>query len=115
MWVIGYDTLYAIQDIEDDALAGIKSSARALGDKARLGVGTCYALALLGWGAAIWAVRPQPLALLALLPAALHLGRQVARVEPADGAKALALFRSNRFTGLLLFAGFLVIGLSSAT
>jgi 4-hydroxybenzoate polyprenyltransferase len=109
MWVIGYDTLYAIQDIEDDALAGIKSSARALGDKARLGVGTCYALALLGWGAAIWAVRPQPLALLALLPAALHLGRQVARVEPADGAKALALFRSNRFTGLLL------IGLSSAT
>jgi 4-hydroxybenzoate polyprenyltransferase len=115
MWVIGYDTLYAIQDIEDDALAGIKSSARALGDQARLGVGICYALALLGWGAAIWAVRPQPLALLALLPAALHLGRQVARVDPADGAKALALFRSNRFTGLLLFAGFLVIGLSSAT
>jgi 4-hydroxybenzoate polyprenyltransferase len=115
MWVIGYDTLYAVQDIEDDALAGIKSSARALGDQARLGVGICYALALLGWGAAIWAIRPQSLALLALLPAALHLARQVARVDPADGAKALALFRSNRFTGLLLFAGFLVIGLSPAT
>jgi len=113
-WVIGYDTLYAIQDIEDDALVGVKSSARALGDRAQLGVGIFYALALVGWGAAIWAVRPQPLALLALLPAALHLGRQVVRADPADGTLALALFRSNRFTGLLLFAGFVVIGLSSA-
>ena len=113
-WVIGYDTLYAIQDIEDDALVGVKSSARALGANARLGVGVCYFLALAGWGAAVWAVRPQALALLALLPAALHLGRQVARVDPADGALALELFRSNRFTGLLLFAGFAVIGLSSA-
>ena len=113
-WVIGYDTLYAIQDIEDDALVGVKSSARALGDKARLGVGVCYALALAGWAAAIWAVRPQPLALLALAPAALHLARQVARADPADGTLALELFRSNRFAGLLLFAGFLVIGLSSA-
>ena len=113
-WVIGYDTLYAIQDIEDDALVGVKSSARALGGNARLGVGVCYALAVVGWGAAIWAVRPQPLALLALLPAAFHLARQVGRIDPADGAQALALFRSNRFVGLLLFAGFLVIGLSSA-
>ena len=103
-WVIGYDTLYAIQDIEDDALVGVRSSARALGYRARLGVSICYALALLGWGAAIWAVRPQPLALLALLPAAVHLARQAARTDPANGAAALALFRSNRFTGLLLFA-----------
>jgi len=113
-WVIGYDTLYAIQDIEDDALVGVKSSARALGNRAPLGIGICYALALVGWSAAIWTVRPQPLALLALLPAALHLGRQVVRADPADGTLALALFRSNRLTGLLLFAGFLVIGLSSA-
>ena len=113
-WVIGYDTLYAIQDIEDDALVGVKSSARALGARAKLGIGICYALALIGWGAAIWAVRPQPLALLALLPAALHLAGQVARTDPADGALALRLFRSNRFTGLLLFAGFLVVGLASA-
>ena len=112
-WVIGYDTLYAIQDIEDDALVGVKSSARAMGDRARLGVGVCYALALVGWGAAIWLVRPDPLALLALLPAALHLVRQVAKTDPADGSGALALFRSNRFTGLLLFLGFLAVGLSS--
>jgi len=112
-WVIGYDTLYAIQDIEDDELVGVKSSARALGDRAKLGVGICYGLALTGWAAAIWLVRPDPLALLALLPAAAHLARQVAKTDPADGAGALALFRSNRFTGLLLFLGFLAVGLSS--
>ncbi len=96
--MIGYDTLYAIQDIEDDELVGVKSSARAMGDRAQLGVGICYVLALAGWSAAIWSVRPDWLALLALLPAAIHLARQVARTEPRDGAGALALFRSNRFT-----------------
>jgi 4-hydroxybenzoate polyprenyltransferase len=112
-WVMGYDTLYAIQDIEDDELVGVKSSARAMSDKARLGVGTCYALAIAGWSAAIWNVRPDWLAIVALLPASIHLAQQVARIEPRDGARALALFRSNRFTGLLLFLGFLVVGLSS--
>ena len=112
-WVIGYDTLYAIQDIEDDELVGVKSSARALGDNAKLGVGICYALALIGWGVAIWFVRPDWIALLALVPAAIHLAQQVARADPKDGLLALALFRSNRFTGLLLFFGFLVVGLSS--
>ena len=112
-WVIGYDTLYAIQDIEDDELVGVKSSARALGDRAQFGVGISYALALVGWAAAIWSVRPDWVALLALLPAALHLGQQVANADPNDGAGALRLFRSNRFTGLLLFLGLLAVGLSS--
>jgi 4-hydroxybenzoate polyprenyltransferase len=112
-WVVGYDTLYAIQDIEDDALVGVKSSARAMGDRAKLGVGICYSLALLGWAAAIWTVRPDAVALLALLPAALHLARQVSKADPKDGPGALALFRSNRLTGLLLFLGFLAVGLSS--
>jgi len=113
-WVIGYDTLYAIQDIEDDALVGVKSSARALGGRAQLGIGISYAAALIGWAAAIWQVRPDWIALLALLPATMHLAGQVARTDPKDGAGALALFRSNRVTGLLLFLGFLVVGLSSA-
>ena len=113
-WVIGYDTLYAIQDIEDDALVGVKSSARALGKHLRSGVAISYALAVLGWAIAVWLVRPQPLALLALLPAALHLARQVVRLDPTNGEGALALFRSNRFAGFVILAGLLVIGLSSA-
>jgi len=113
-WVIGYDTLYAIQDIEGDALVGVKSSARALGDRAQLGVGICYALALVGWSAAIWSVRPDPVALLALFPASFHFGWQVAKADPNNGAGALALFRSNRFTGLLVFLAMLVVGLTAS-
>jgi len=111
-WVVGYDTLYAIQDIEDDALVGVKSSARRLGDKAPIGVAILYALALLLWGAAIWTVRPDWLALLALAPAALHLTNQALRADPADGALALDLFRSNRSCGLLVCLAMLVVGLA---
>ena len=111
-WVIGYDTLYAIQDVEDDALAGVKSSARRLGDNAPLGIAIFYALALVGWAAAIWAVKPDWLALVALAPAAIHLAGQALRADPKDGEGALALFRSNRWCGLLVFAAMLVVGLS---
>jgi 4-hydroxybenzoate polyprenyltransferase len=112
-WVVGYDTLYAIQDIEDDALVGVKSSARRLGDRAPLGIGLFYALALLLWGGAIWTVRPDWLALLTLLPAAIHLADQALRADPADGALALKLFRSNRSCGLLLFLVMLVVCFSA--
>ena len=113
-WVIGYDSLYAIQDIEDDALVGVKSSARRMGENVRLGVGVFYGLACIGWGAAIWQVRPDPLALAALIPAAFHLASQAWRADPADGAGALALFRSNRWCGAVVFAAMLVVGLSAA-
>ena len=112
-WVVGYDTLYAIQDVEDDALVGVKSSARRLGDRAPLGVALFYLLALVLWSAAIWTVRPEWLALLALLPAALHLANQALRADPADGALALQLFRSNRSCGLLVGLAMLVVGLSA--
>jgi 4-hydroxybenzoate polyprenyltransferase len=112
-WVVGYDTLYAIQDIEDDALVGVKSSARRLGESAALGVGIFYALAVLLWGAAIWSVRPDWLALATMIPAVLHLANQALRADPSDGALALALFRSNRTCGLLVFLAMLVVGLSS--
>jgi len=112
-WVIGYDTLYAIQDIEDDALAGVKSSARRMGDRAPLGVGMFYALALLLWAAAVWTVRPDWLAVLALAPAALHLANQALRAETGDSELALRLFRSNRACGFLVFLAMLVVGLST--
>ena len=112
-WVIGYDTLYAIQDVEDDALVGVKSSARRLGDQAPLGIAIFYALAVILWGTAIWSVRPDWLALVALLPAAIHLANQALRADPKDGQGALKLFRSNRICGLLVFLGLLAVGLSS--
>jgi 4-hydroxybenzoate polyprenyltransferase len=112
-WVIGYDTLYAIQDIEDDALVGVKSSARRLGKHAAAGVGLFYAIAVALWGAAIWLVRPDWIALLTLVPAALHLANQALRADPADGEGALRLFRSNRTCGLLVALAMLVVGLSS--
>ena len=112
-WVVGYDTLYAIQDKEDDALVGVKSSARRLGAKAPLGIGICYAIAVLLWGGAIWLVRPDWLALVALAPAAIHLASQVLRADADDGELALALFRSNRTCGLLVFLGMLAVGLSA--
>jgi 4-hydroxybenzoate polyprenyltransferase len=113
-WVIGYDTIYALQDKEDDALAGVKSSALALGRHARPGIAIFYLLALLLWAASIWSVRAQALALLALLPVALHLGWQAAGLKPQDGADALAKFRSNRFAGMLMFLACLVVGTAGA-
>jgi 4-hydroxybenzoate polyprenyltransferase len=112
-WVVGYDTIYALQDREDDALVGVRSSARRLGDHTRTGVALFYAIAILLWGIAFWAVRPDPLALLALLPAAVQLARQVVRLDPSSSDNALAVFRSNRTTGLLVFLACAVVGMTS--
>jgi 4-hydroxybenzoate polyprenyltransferase len=113
VWVIGYDTLYAVQDIEDDALVGVKSSALRLGDKAPLGIGVFYLIAVVLWGASVWSVRPDWIALLSLAPAALHLANQALRADPKDAELALRLFRSNRTCGLLVFLAMLVVGLSA--
>ncbi|MEY4721883.1 MAG: hypothetical protein RIQ46_1608 [Pseudomonadota bacterium] len=101
-WVIGYDTIYALQDREDDALVGIRSSARALGGRVRGGVAGFYAAALALWALGFWLHRESLLALLALLPVAVHLGWQVATLRPDDGDGALARFRANRTAGLLM-------------
>ncbi len=109
-WVIGYDTIYALQDKEDDALVGVKSSARAMGDHVRGGVAILYLIALALWSAAIWQVRPDLLALAALVPMTLHLLWQVATLRIGDNDDALAKFRSNRFAGMLMFLAYLVVG-----
>lgn len=109
-WVVGYDTIYALQDVEDDALVGVRSSARRLGSRVRGGIAAFYAIALLLWGTAFWLLRPDPLALAALLPMALHLGWQVGSLAPGEGANALRRFRSNRNAGLLMFAACFVVG-----
>jgi 4-hydroxybenzoate polyprenyltransferase len=111
-WVIGYDTIYALQDREDDALIGVRSSALRMGAHVKPGVGAFYLAAVLCWAGAIWLVRPDAIALAALVPVALHLGWQVATLKPDDGAGALHRFRSNRFAGLLMALACAVVGSS---
>ena len=110
LWCVGYDTIYACQDREDDASVGIGSSALTLGQHVKAGVATFYAGALALWALAFWLLRPDPLALLALLPAAAQLGWQVLTLEDRDADNALARFRSNRTAGLLVALACWVVG-----
>ena len=96
--------------MEDDALVGVRSSARRIGARVRPGVAAFYVLALALWAAAFWQLRPDPLALAALLPIALHLVWQVATLKPQDGTNALRRFRSNRDAGLLMALACFVVG-----
>ena len=109
-WVIGYDTIYAMQDREDDALVGVRSSALRLGAHVRGGVGAFYALAIACWAGAFWLLRADWLALAALLPIATHLAWQVLTLDQADGGNALNRFRANRFAGLLMALACWVVG-----
>jgi 4-hydroxybenzoate polyprenyltransferase len=113
-WTLGYDTIYAIQDLEDDALVGVKSSARRLGPFAPQGVLIFYALCfVLVMGAAASAhLGPLFLPFAALY--AVHLSRQAAQMRIDDPVLALTLFKSNRNAAVLLLIG-LVAGLWHAT
>jgi 4-hydroxybenzoate polyprenyltransferase len=104
-WTVGYDTIYALQDIEDDEVAGIKSSARLFGAKLRPAVAVCYALAVALLFASLAAAGAGMLAYVGAGAFAAHLAAQVATIDPGDGELALRLFRSNRDAGLILFAG----------
>ncbi len=104
-WTIGYDTIYALQDIEDDAVVGIRSSARTFGSHTQLAVGICYGIAALQVLGSIALAGGGIVALLGAATFALHLARQVMLLPGADPAMALALFKSNRDAGLLLALG----------
>ena len=111
-WVIGYDTIYALQDREDDALIGVRSSALRMGAHVRGGVFLFYVITVLMWAGAFWMIRPQIIVLIALAPVALHLLWQVLTLNVEDGGDALAKFRSNRFAGLLMALACLAVGTS---
>jgi 4-hydroxybenzoate polyprenyltransferase len=104
-WTLGYDTIYAHQDKEDDLLIGVKSSALALGPRTRPFLFLFYALALLLWTAAGFAAQLSPLFFLALALAAAQLFLQAARVDLDDPGSCLRAFRANRWTGWLLLLG----------
>ncbi|WP_149539574.1 4-hydroxybenzoate octaprenyltransferase [Siccirubricoccus phaeus] len=108
MWILGYDTIYAHQDREDDAAVGIGSTALRFGERTRPFLAACYAatlalLVLAGWVAGLhWLYLPA-----LLLPAAL-LARQVLALDIHDPARCLVLFKANREVGLAVALAFLI-------
>lgn len=113
LWTLGYDTIYALQDVEDDALIGVRSTARRFAGAARPAVGLVYALACIATGGACVAAGG-PAGALAVAPFALHLALQTARIRPDLGEGALAIFKSNRGAGLLLTAGVALLVMRAA-
>jgi 4-hydroxybenzoate polyprenyltransferase len=107
-WVIGYDTIYAHQDAEDDALIGIKSTARLFGARTQRALVLIYGMAVVLIAAALAQAGAHGPAWIGLAAFAAHLGWQIRRLDIGDPALCLRVFKSNRDAGLMLFAGLLV-------
>jgi 4-hydroxybenzoate polyprenyltransferase len=107
-WVIAYDTIYAHQDAEDDALIGIKSTARLFGARTHRALIVFYGLAVVLIGAALVLAGARWSAWIGLAAFAGHLVWQIKRLDISDPVLCLRIFKSNRDAGLLLFAGLLV-------
>lgn len=114
LWVIGYDTIYAHQDREDDAIVGVRSTARLFGLATKPALTILYAGAVVLIGIAGCLSGGGAFCLAGVLAFGAHLGWQVARIEVDDPALCLRLFRSNRDAGLLLFAGFVLDALAGS-
>src|ERR1700752_1350221 len=106
-WVIGYDTIYAHQDAEDDALIGIKSTPLLFGEETKPALAVFYGLAVVLIGVALWLAAARWPAWMGLAAFAAHLVWQIRRLEIGNSALCLWLFKSNRDAGLLLFVGLL--------
>jgi 4-hydroxybenzoate polyprenyltransferase len=113
-WVIAYDTIYAHQDREDDALVGLKSTAILFGEDTRPMLAAFYAAAVVLIGLAQWSAGCGVLSYLGLAAFAAHLAWQVQRIDIADAALCLRLFKSNRDAGLILFGGYILDAASRA-
>jgi 4-hydroxybenzoate polyprenyltransferase len=107
-WVIGYDTIYAHQDREDDLLIGIKSTALLFGRRTAPMLAFFYALAIVLLGLAGFTAGGGWVFALGLAAFAAHLVSQVVRLDIDDPAHCLTLFRSNRDAGLILFGAMLL-------
>jgi 4-hydroxybenzoate polyprenyltransferase len=103
-WVIGYDTIYAHQDREDDALIGIKSTALLFREGTKPVLAICYTVAVMLIAAAGWGAGAGLIFALGLVAFAVHLAWQIRRLDIDDPALCLAVFKSNRDAGLILFA-----------
>lgn len=107
-WILGYDTIYAHQDREDDALVGIRSTALKFGERTRPFLAACYGATLLLLALAGWVAGLGPWFWPALLLPAALLARQVAALDIRDPAHCLTLFRANREVGLAVTLAFLL-------
>ncbi len=107
-WVIGYDTIYAHQDREDDLLIGIKSTALLFGDRTRAMLAAFYTVAVVLIATAGLLANGHLVFMLGLIGFAAHLTWQVMRLDINDPAHCLALFKSNRDAALILFAAMLL-------
>ena len=107
-WVIGYDTIYAHQDREDDLLIGIKSTALLFGENTRPMLAGFYSGAVVLIGIAGLIAGGRLIFVLGLIAFAAHLAWQVVRLDINDSAHCLKLFKSNRNAGLILFGAMLL-------
>ncbi|WP_203294786.1 4-hydroxybenzoate octaprenyltransferase [Maricaulis parjimensis] len=107
-WTLGYDTIYAHQDAEDDALVGVKSTARLFGENSQYWVAGFYGLNAVGVALAIWLSDASPFVVIPFTLYTAHLFNQVRELDITDGARCLALFKANRTSGLLLVLTFMV-------
>ena len=110
-WTLGYDTIYAHQDREDDALVGVKSTARFLGDKSGLWIGIFYAITIFFLFIAASLTQLNQWAFVVMLAAMAHLFWQYSRFDMNDGTRCLKIFKSNRDTGLLILLALFIGGL----
>ena len=128
-WTVGYDTIYACQDIEDDAIIGVKSTARRFGKRVKLGVGVCYSITLAMLFLSMTIVFFEPmyfpkirgvlhrcaettwLQLILSLPFAIHLIWQVKKFTPQNSKASLEIFKSNRYAALLLIISMACVSL----
>jgi 4-hydroxybenzoate polyprenyltransferase len=114
LWVIGYDTIYAHQDRDDDAIIGVRSTARLFGARTKPALAIFFSGAVLLIGTAGVLAGARWLFALGLAAFAVHLAWQVRRLDIDYPAGCLALFKSNRDAGLLLFAGLVLEALLSS-
>lgn len=105
MWTIGYDTIYAHQDKEDDAIVGVKSTARLFGENTKAWLIVLYGGALMCFAVAFANAQVPMPSMAGLIAAAVHMGRQILVLDIDDGDQCLKLFRSNNQVGWLIFLG----------
>ncbi len=113
-WTIGYDTIYAHQDKEDDALVGVKSTARLFGENTKSAISVLYAIMLILFAISFIQVGTHWAAFVGLALAGGHLARQIVVLDIDNPDQCLALFKSNTMVGWIVFAGLIASGVAVA-